>query len=30
MPIMKYNLNKPVRVCAVCADLLTLGVAAGI
>ena len=24
MPIMKYNLSKPVRVCHVCADLLTL------
>jgi len=29
MPIMKYNLNKPVRVCDVCSDLLTLGVGAG-
>ena len=29
MPIMKYNLSKPVRVCDVCSDLLTLGVGAG-
>lgn len=25
MPILKYNLNKPVRVCALCFDVLTLG-----
>jgi len=30
MPIIKYNLNKAVRVCEVCADLLTLGIAAGV
>jgi len=30
MPIVKYNLTKPVRVCNVCADLLTLGPAAGL
>jgi len=29
MPIIKYNLSKQVRVCDVCADLLTLGVGAG-
>ena len=29
MPIMKYSLAKPVRVCDVCSDLLTLGVGAG-
>lgn len=25
MPILKYNLSKPVRVCDVCADVLTVG-----
>ncbi|XP_071744052.1 rabankyrin-5 isoform X2 [Lepeophtheirus salmonis] len=25
MPILKYNLPKPVRVCDVCADILTIG-----
>ncbi|KAI1307992.1 Rabankyrin-5 [Halotydeus destructor] len=25
MPIVKFNLNKPVRVCDVCSDVLTLG-----
>jgi len=30
MPIIKYSLTKQVRVCEVCSDLLTLGIAAGV
>lgn len=26
IPILKYNLPKPVRVCQVCYDVLTIGV----
>ena len=28
LPIMKFNLQKPVRVCQLCNDVLTLGAAA--
>ena len=28
LPIMKFNLQKPVRVCQLCNDVLTLGVGA--
>ena len=28
LPIMKFNLQKPVRVCQLCNDVLTLGVMA--
>jgi hypothetical protein len=29
MPILKYGLSKPVRVCDICADVLIVGPAIG-